>query len=878
MVDGMAVDRDISRQLERALLTIALVCGVSVCAPLGVAFGDEATARYCEQLRQRRLFSLAEGYCLSRLEEGELTRGRRTLLTIELSRTFSEHARYTSGREQSELWRRSAEVIGRLVADDPDNPRRPLLEVQRALVSAGKGEHLRWQAELFPYDAELPQRAAAALDDSVSRLRKLEERLAEDSGRKTPRTSEEADGLSSYELRALWYHARNRIGWALIERSRLDPAGSPDRIGRLLDAESWLGPLAKVTPDERLTLNSRLLLAEANRLRGDRKRAAEILNSVEAEEPARDLRDRMTAARARLLLDVDRPTDAARLLSEYRTERRRLPGELRFLQIESLTRLWEIADRNEKPELAAELMEQVVAYAERAESEVGGFWGYRCRLLLESAKESERYGGELAAVVRKARLLYAAGQTDKAVDEYSRAFDAAVRAGKRDIAVELGYTRASVRLESKNYREAAALFHELAQQFPSSRQAGSAHLLWAYCLGRLYDEERTRSRRERYTEALVEHRAKFSDSPTAVEATWMLALLEEQRLQVTRALTLYREIPADHPRGPSAQLAVARCYEKILDRLHELGRPVDSWEQEAIARLGEITAGFPEDDEPLRIEQAETCLRFARILLNRKLPDYSRAGQLLDRVESTRKSAPTAASPDDSPRVASRGKKTRWNLLYRAATQLRIVALAGRGSFQEAESLVENLSETNSEAVLSILDGLSELTAHAEPTTPGTVSTRRRLGELQLQTALELNRRRAELEPAQQRQLDNCLAQAYLATGQSAKAVEVYETLLARSPKDRRLLKTVAELLTDCGTPQCFRSAKGHWRRLESLEEAGSAEWMNARYHVALCAWSLKEYDECRKLLAVTRLVYPQLGGEELRSRFAALEQQLMRR
>jgi len=50
---------------------------------------------------------------------------------------------------------------------------------------------------------------------------------------------------------------------------------------------------------------------------------------------------------------------------------------------------------------------------------------------------------------------------------------------------------------------------------------------------------------------------------------------------------------------------------------------------------------------------------------------------------------------------------------------------------------------------------------------------------------------------------------------------------------------------------------------------------MSARYQVVWCLFALKEHDECRKLLAVTRLLYPALGGDELRSRFAELEKKL---
>jgi hypothetical protein len=177
--------------------------------------------------------------------------------------------------------------------------------------------------------------------------------------------------------------------------------------------------------------------------------------------------------------------------------------------------------------------------------------------------------------------------------------------------------------------------------------------------------------------------------------------------------------------------------------------------------------------------------------------------------------------------------------------------------------------DSDARDVLGILDGLSELTANVD------TETRYEMGKLQLSAAQELDRRRNELKPPEQKRLDHCLGQAHVAMGESARAIEVYTSLLSRAPKDRRLLKTVAELLTDCGTRDCLQNAMTQWRKLESMERAGEPAWMNARYRVVWCLFALKQHDDCRKLLAVTRLLYPALGGNELRGRFAELEKKL---
>ena len=853
------------RKIRQILVSAALVC---LTAATVSSAADDSTTRYFAQMRQRRLFSLAEGYCLSRLSEGKLSLGRRTQLTIELSRTLSEHARFTSGNEQTELWKRSAATIDELLKSSPQNPRRLLLETQRALSLAAQGEHLRWQVVLFPYDKTLRPRAVAAFDQAILQLKESEKTAAEQLRKTGRRRGADANALSAYELRSLTNHLGFQIGQTLVERAKLDPAGSPDRVATLMEAESWLSRLAKRSVEQALTLDSRLLMAESSRMRGDRTKATAVLKSMQSENLARKLLDRMTAVEARLLLDDLRATDAAQLLSRYRVERLRLPGELQYLQIKSLSSMWAVAEGRKQDDLATQLMEQIEAHADRAEAEVGGFWAYRCRLLVETMRETKRYGVELATVVREARSNYSAGRIVEAVEAYGRAYDATERGGNDEIAMEIGYTRASVQLQSKNFIAAADGFERLASRFPKNSRAATAHLLSAYSLGRAYEKKRTKLRREKYTDALVRHRTDYPKHETVAEATWMLASLEERRLQVTRALKLYREIPVDHQRGPLAQVAVARCYEKILDRVRELERSIETWENDAITRLATMTSVYANQQSPLGIEQTEVCLRFARICLNRARPDYRRGAKLLDLIEASRLRRIQEHQSD--PTTETEDVNTRWKLLYQAATQLRIVTLAGGGRFDEAKSLIETLADSDARDVLGILDGLSELTANAD------TKTRNRMGKLQLNAARELDRRRNELQPQEQKRLDHCLGQAYVATGRSTQAIEVYMSLLSRAPKDRRLLKTVAELLTDCGTRECLQNAIRQWRKLESMERAGEPAWMNARYQVVWCLFSLEQHGECRKLLAVTRLLYPALGGAELRGRFAELERKLL--
>ena len=853
-----------------------------VLAPCPPAAADDAAARFYEGLRQRRLFGLAEGELLDRLENGRLNAEQRVDVTIELSRTFLEHARYAVGEEQVDLWQRAASVVSDLLRAAPQSPWRPMLEFQQALVPAARGELLGSRLELTPLDAQLLAETRGVLDEAVAGLSGVAKSLDAELSRATAARRTRTDGITPYELRGLLIEARYRLGVAHLERSQLFPASSPERAASLIDAENWLKQVAGGPPGELPTLNSQVRLAEVSRLRGDFQRAERLLIQVESDKPPREISDAAKAERVRVLLASGKAPEAAAMLAEYRRAQPAVPGELQYLNVEALAALRRIAVERGDADLAKRLSESTESFVVQAERESGGYWGYRSRALLERVHDEAIYGPELAGLIQQARALYAGGRHEDAVAAYRAAQDAARQSGQTQTAFNLGYTRASIQLETARYPEAARSFLALAAEFPAVPQATDAHLLGAWCLGRVYDDQATKDNRLAYTQALLEHRERYAASPTQHDAGWMLGLLEERRLQATAALRLYRTIPAEHRRGAAAQAAVARCHEAILTRLHDLLRTtpaadrqreiralLERTEQEAVAELTRLVEGYSESPAALVVEQAEVCLRLARMLLNRSVPEYARADALLERVFHSGETTPTSAQGEAT---ANAGDSAAWKPLLRTAAQLRIVSLAGQGEFQRAEELVRSLSGSQAADVLGILAGLSEMARDTSD------NTRFHVGQLQLRAAAELDARRSELSADEQQQLDLCLAEAYVAGGQSRDGIARYERVLAAQPGNDLVRRRLAEVLEEaCGTSECLEKARQHWRRLESTATPGTPEWMEARYHIIHCLLGLRDREAASKLLAITKLLYPDLGGELLQPRFAKLEDELGR-
>ncbi len=841
--------------LRRLCMTLAIVSSLSAT----VAAADDAAERYFRGLRERQLFSVAEGYCLKRLADPQLLPAERALLTAELSRTFTEHALQHTGTEQEELWQRAQSVVDELLARDPAIPRRELLSLQSVLVGAARGRALAWQAELAPHDGLLRERATAQLQIAIAGLRRTEAELA-DRIRSAERISPaaRADGtLTAAELRRLAREANFQSALTALDLARLLPAGV-ERTAALHDIDKRLAELARPPLDD-TGWHGRVLRIEVARLRGDLPQARLLAGSLLQSGAPRNSVERAVAEQARIELANQRPDQALQHIADYRRGREVVSEELRCVQIETLLMARQLAVARGDTALAGDLLQE----AQAIDAALVTGWRARSRMLLNAASESSKYGPELAALVRAGRSAWEAGHLDDAADQFARAAERADREGRSDAATEFTLTRASILLRDGRHEAALDAFRDASARASNPDQAAEADLLAAFCLGKLWEQQPTQARREAYAAALEDHRRRFADRPSAGEATWMLAAYEEHRQQWTRALALYRAVPGDHARGDAARVRIAALYEQVLARLHELGQPAGEWEARAIEELSGYVDRFPLPPARLEVSHAEIAVRLARLLLNQRQPNYSDADALLDRIAGSwdivlREADRDGAAPDAV-----------WSSVKHAGTQLRIVSLAGQRRIAEAQQVLDSATQARPQELLAVLHGLVQVAEDIEP------QRQRALGSLQLAAARRLDTQRAELDPAARRMLDECRAQAFAAVGQIDDAITVYEELLQATPNNRELLRTTAELLLRSPSKGALSRAKEAWRRLEAREKPGSPAWLEARYHVAASTLALGQIEECRKLVGVTRLLYPDLGNPELKQRYEELAAQL---
>ena len=539
-----------------------------------------------------------------------------------------------------------------------------------------------------------------------------------------------------------------------------------------------------------------------------------------------------------------------------------------FRSIAAELATWRLTAQQSDHKLATELWDQVTADVEKLSVSGGGDWGVRAKLDWQREREVQDYGRELAELVRKARAAFSSGQADEALQRYDNAIAVAKKRPSADgitnLLLELRDSRASLLFQAKQFDEAAVAFRELAEA-PRHERSAATHLLWAFCLGKQFESDPTDVHRSDFVAALSSLRERYTDQPEASEASWLLGQTLERQQQFFEAIDSFASVSEKHARYDEAWAVIARCHEKNLLRLRSDGKPTADAEEAAIKQLmpraqfilqasGAALAPRANDEAPdsrranaaplaMNAARSELLVRFARLLLEKKPADDKTADQLL-------------------AVVIAQSQERDW---LRAAKQLRVVSLAGQRRIDEADRLIESLEASGPDELLSLLDGLNAVAARSD------IGTQRLVAELQLRASQSLADSPSKLTEPQRVRMWKARAEAFAATGQPSKAVAVYQQLVEKSPRDPKLLRTAAELFESLDSTAGNQQAKTAWRKLEGLLKAGSVEWLDARWHVIRSCRKVGEHAEADKLLKVTKLLYPDLGGDTMRVRFDEL-------
>jgi hypothetical protein len=829
-------------------LVTYLLFGLAWLALVASVWGQTVDDRFLDGLRERRLFQLAEKCCLSELQASRLTDERRAQLAVELSRTYAQHALHSAPSERDARWTQAMQVTETFLKDEATNPQVVLVQVQAGLVNLAHGELLRQEAEVVPGGKRLEE-SRHYLRTSIAQLQAAGQEIAVQLRRQNLGQANGPGVLTADELAPLAKNVNYQLARAFRNQGQSYPPASADRSAALLQAVELLDSLAKLDTIDPLAWQSRLDEVICYGLLDDADAAARRLSLLDEQHPPPEVVLAARAERLQLALKAHRLDDARKIVEAGRAQDGRTSSELDYATVEAYLAFWRASLAAEKPEEANRWQTKASDMIHEIDRLYGPYWSRRAEGLLAGIVSASSGTDDVAVLMRAAESYYRAGRDDEAVTAFDRTRQQAETSKDFAKAFSAGYTAAAIEQQQKHLAEAAARFRQLSLAMRENEKAPDAHLLAIYNSAQLLTDQ-TPAAWADYVQMLEEHLKLWPTSATADQSRLWLGRWQERQRAWPEAIAAYSQIKPDRLPYAEAITALGRCYSGWLEDMRATGKPTGELASTGAQFFEHVITGTT-GQLPLNWTPVDrvAALTAARIWLTFTSENARRAEQIITSA---------VAASADAP--------AEWK---QQAQLLLAFALAGQGRRDEASKAIEQVSAGEPAQLLPLLQSLAEI---AESATP---EVRRELAELSLRAAQLMNRAAKPLTADEQRRFGVLYARALAAAGNRTEALTTIESFAKTYPRDADVQEEYGRLLLTSGDDAAsLHLALEKWREVEQASRPGTARWFRAKYYLALTHEQLGNHDRAAKIIKLTQVLHPELGGPEMQPKFLSLLKQ----
>ena len=827
-----------AQSLTAVLLTVIALHTRSATAALPPPMVDHRSTdeKFLAGLTELKLYRLAEDFCRRELASTRIAEDRRARLTIELARALAGRALDSPRDVRQKLWQQAFELLANYGKSNPASGFLPLVEYRRVVMQLEQAQIVRQEAALAGGDGKSLEAARSGLRKAIKEILALEESLTTLS--RSPHVAKDpTKGLTASQVIALRDHTRYQLGRAYRNQAQTFPSDKPDRVNAVDQAVEVFVELAEMDSNAAFVWNSRIELVRCARLKGDFVSGEAATRKLLTLELPPKTQQALEAEHLRMLASQpDRIDQAQRLVAEARKAGRVQSGDLALAQLEVQVAAWRRAKKLMDAAQAAKELEAASATLAAIRAEFPGYWALRAGRLLDLTDQA-------AILVRSAATYFHQGRFDEAIAAYDRA---ALQA-KNDPARQFQYSLVAAKIEHQRgrWQDAISRYRKLSLAAPEQSAAAQTHLTAVQLAA-----SKLKKGDKLYEQLLVEHLAKWPQGSSAAEALVRQGELEEVRGRWSLAIGAYRAVSPSSPQYLQAVLGVARCVKPVISAAIAKGQRTDELAQDAAKYFENVVRGGA-SDWPARFNRVaqEATLAAARIRLQNVPGSETKVEELLNTAMSR------AAEPTPN-----------WR---QEAQMLSVVALAMQGKANEARKLIGHVTSGSPAQLLTLLTGIHQ----ASEASSGAQATA--MAQLQLDVIQLLEPHEAKLKADQRQALARRKADALAAAGRRDDALALYDKLAAANPKDGRLQEAHAQLLLEGDNRSQLELALARWRSIERRSKPRSARWLRAKYALALAHLKLGDKAQAKKVIALARVLSPELGGASMKQQFDALEQQL---
>jgi hypothetical protein len=752
----------------------------------------------------------------SQIENSTIDLDRREEMALEMSATLDRAAqRAQNPLRRRRLWSDAIDLLDAFLKANSDLPRERQLRFQASVLRWAQGRSFLDAAITDASDSSSRREASSAFDDAINRLRQIE-------GRGNNPTL--ADNV------------RFRLAGALADRADLEPARAAERMTREAEA---LRLLENVPEAPGLAGYWHLLRAELLRRGGkfaDAESEVALAYKSSPAPPALELIEVNVPLMIELkrFADALKALDAASLDSQNRAmwmtrirlaQLANLPkGDVRYGVEVDLFRWIKELRKSNSPERKQGLVDLA-----------------RGSITLDEREPPEAWEA-------LAEAYSAAGDPLNAGLQMTRAADRALALGQASDAAGYRLKAGAFLFQAGRYLESDTILSRVADDPTAGAPRAKAGMLRTLARARALAAGTPGVQRRSYLLALEGQIRDFPADPVTDEARWLLGQVVVAEGGRERAETYWLAIAPKSPRWLDARLALATLDRELLDR--QLINPDRHEMQKLYVRADRfLEAAIPQ--APSEAATAELVLARARLNLT-----------------------PEVGKPELARELSMRAGRIPGDVSvpYRARL-FRMVAAAALGRYAEAER--EGQTHQSWRVVgegRAFFDTVRLLDEWAS--TADSDLRQRRFGLLlKLIVGPLVESSDEKMTSDEQSELAMRLTRALLFTGADRDARRSVTNWRGgpQSTNDR--------LLRDLGDTykrlQAYTLDVDVQRLRLKNNAAGSIEWLDARYALALAYYHNGRHKEAAQLIDSTSILHPELGGNALHDKFIHLRQRL---
>lgn len=844
------------RSIARFFGLVLTVCGLAIACsiPAHAQVTTTSDAEFLAGLRQRQLYRLAETFCLTALENAELSQKDRAELVVQLTQTLAQHAMQTRGEQSDELWDLAYDTAEKFAVDNESSPWAVIVRAQAVLVKLDRGIWNRQRAEAAGDNPRLVEEALHDLADALEKIEKLTPQLLDALAKRSIKIDPEIP--SRDQLLALQKNLKFQTARAQLQRAQCYPRQSPDFELAMIEATNLFDELSRLDTIDPLAWSAKLESIACYRLRGMLDNAQRRLETLAAEVPPPEVVLAARAEQVRVFLARGNLNAALGVFEQGIELQGRRSPELDFALLETVLAQWKLHSSSNTA-AARQWQDRAIETVKRIKRFHSPYWALRAQTLLASNMTGGALTGDVATLAGNAQALLQQERIDDALTVFDQAVAAAEANNQPEEAFQLAEQAAIIQHERLEYADAVRRAREISLKYPRNAKAAETHLLAIHNAVQIAREANSKDLSQ-YVELLQEHQAEWPNDSTTGQVVWALARVYEHDSEWAKAADAYLRIPPQDSNALPGILAAARVYRQWLSGRRSTGEDVDVPAREAASVFERILFGpdpqrpsWPERWSPAQREAALAAVEL-RLLYTRD--PFKRCLEILDR-----------ALRDNS--IAPEEWRLRLKMSY-------IWALVGSSTddndkLAQARQMAESLSNAPPSTLITMLAGLADVAQQFPP------DKRKLVGQLQYNAARPLYNAWAsgqiQLDDTQTRELRVLTTAARATSGDVAGAVAMYQELLDKYPRDGDVIESFAKVLQTSGTPEHLRNSLEMWRQIERGSEAGSPRWYRAKLGLATAHEALGEKDQAAKIIQVTQALHPDLGGAELKQEFEAV-------